>query len=464
MRRTPGRTVGGALCPDGLATGGTRPLDAFSQATIKPTRPEAGFHLLPDLRTPIFPLRFLAALVALLGLFSSASAQLVAPPTVDWVSIPGNASVGDTIWTGVWAHANYSDNSDGNDWNADTMPLVLAVNMWVQRPGESGWTQFHGWLDPWATPVEAWGSFTINSGGTHYVKVQVMDGRPWFSDEYVYGIGVNNPAPTITSQLTVSANQGFTTSYTITATNSPTGFSASNLPAGLSFSGDTISGRVTAGTSTVNTTITASNGAGTDTQTLTWDITGAVITPASSVSPTSVVNGGSVTLTRAGSANFGIAWTENVIWRPNGSAHVLGNMQLGSMSYTPTAGPGTYTYQVRIVDTSGYNYVDQWMSFTVTVLPAPTGLTASAVQPTSVTLGWNAVSGATGYNVYRDGVKLNTTPLNGLSYTDATAIGGTAYVYSVKAVDAQGYESAGNLLNVTTPTGASLFEVFLPLP
>lgn len=404
----------------------------------------------------------LAILAALLGLGSSVSAQLVTPPDVDWVSLPGSASVGDTVWVGVGTHGNYSDNSDGNEWN-NGLEVIARVMVDLGRPGAGG-ERIYEWLPTWVTPAEIWTSFTVNTAGTHYIDIQVMDGRPWYSGVYSYGIGVTSPSPSITSQLEVSANQGFITSYTITATNGPTGFSASNLPAGLSFSGDTISGRVTAGTSTVNTTISASNGAGTDTQTLTWNITGAAITPASSVSPTSLVNGGSVTLTRAGSANFGVGWTENVIWKPNGSAQVLGNLQLGSQSYTPNAGPGTYYYQVRIVDTSAYNYVDQWIAFTVTVLPAPTGLTASNLQPTSVTLGWNAVSGAAGYNVYRNGVKLNSSPLSGLSYTDTTAVGGTAYTYSVKAIDAQGYESAGNLLNVTTPSGASLFEVFLPLP
>jgi hypothetical protein len=436
MRRAFGLVVGGALRPDGLALW-----------------ERAGSLSL-----------WLAVMLGLACSFSSVSAQLVAPPVVDWVSLPGSASVGQTVNVGVGAHGELSDNSDGNDYNADGSEQIILISVQLWRPGASSPEQIYAWLPTPMTPAEIWTSFTVNSAGTHWIEIQAMDWRPWFSPLYTYAIGVTSPSPAITSQLTMAVNQGFLTSYTITATNSPAGFTANPLPAGLSFSGATISGRVLPWTSTVHTTMTATNAVGTDTQTLTWNITGAVITPSSSVSPTSVQNGSAVTLTRAGWANFGIAWIENVIWKPNNTSQVLGNMQPGSMSYTPNAGPGTYHYQTRIVDTSGYNYVDQWIAFTVTALPAPTGLAASNLQSNSVTLGWNAVSGAAGYNVYRDGVKLNTTPLTGLTYTDATALGGTTYAYTVKAVDAQGYESAANLLTVTTPTGASLFEVFLPLP
>jgi hypothetical protein len=452
MRRTPGLVVGGALCPD-------------SNTALSSDVPDRGVKPLLQLNSARSIRLWLAAWLGLAGFFSSVFAQLVAPPDIDWVSIPGSASLGQTVNVGVGAHGNYSDNSDGNEWNEGGEQIILiTVKLW--RPGASSPEQIYDWLPTPMTPAEIWTSFTANSAGTHYIEVQAMDWRPWFSGVYSYAVSATSPLPTITSQLTVAANQGFTTSYTITAMNSPTSFTATPLPAGLTFNAATgvISGRVTGTTSPVSTVITATNAQGTDTKTLTWTITSAVITPASSVSPSSVQNGAAVTLTRDGWANFGIAWIENVIWKPNNTAQVLGNMQPGSMSYTPDAGPGTYHYQTRIVDTSAYNYVDQWIAFTVAALPAPTGLTASNVQPTSVTLGWNAVSGAAGYNVYRDGVKLNTAPLTALTYTDPNAVGGTAYVYSVKAVDAQGYESAANLLNLTTPTGASFFEVFLPLP
>jgi LruC domain-containing protein len=74
--------------------------------------------------------------------------------------------------------------------------------------------------------------------------------------------------PTITSALTVSATVSFPFSYTITANGSqPMDFNATNLPAGLAISGNTISGIPTV-PGTYNVTITATNAAGTDTKTL----------------------------------------------------------------------------------------------------------------------------------------------------------------------------------------------------
>ena len=78
--------------------------------------------------------------------------------------------------------------------------------------------------------------------------------------------------PSITSSLTASATVGTAlTSYTITASNTPTSFTATNLPAGLSFSSPSISGTPTAA-GTFNTTITATNSGGTDSKTLVFTI------------------------------------------------------------------------------------------------------------------------------------------------------------------------------------------------
>ncbi|MFG3496487.1 cellulase family glycosylhydrolase [Streptomyces sp. NPDC047928] len=97
---------------------------------------------------------------------------------------------------------------------------------------------------------------------------------------------------------------------------------------------------------------------------------------------------------------------------------------------------------------------------------APTGLTAGATTATSTTLTWTASTddvAVTGYDVYRDGTRVNAAPVAGTSYADTGLTPSTAYRYTVRARDAAGNVSAASAaLSVTTaadgggggPTGA----------
>jgi hypothetical protein len=88
---------------------------------------------------------------------------------------------------------------------------------------------------------------------------------------------VNAEAPVITSSLSASGIQSSAFSYQITASNSPTSYNATGLPAGLSVSTSSglISGTPTAaGTSSV--TISATNSTGTGSATLTLTVSAAV--------------------------------------------------------------------------------------------------------------------------------------------------------------------------------------------
>ncbi len=93
-----------------------------------------------------------------------------------------------------------------------------------------------------------------------------------------------------------------------------------------------------------------------------------------------------------------------------------------------------------------------------TVPGAPTGLTVSARTSSSVSLSWNAVTGATGYNVYRDGTKV--TAVTGTSATVTGLAASTSYSFQVTAVNAAGEsaKSAAVTGTTTAPTdgGAAL--------
>jgi len=86
---------------------------------------------------------------------------------------------------------------------------------------------------------------------------------------------------------------------------------------------------------------------------------------------------------------------------------------------------------------------------TVATAPAaPTGL--AAASPTKApALSWNAVTGATGYSVYRDGAALATT--TGTTYTDTTAADGT-HTYYVTATNAVGASAPSNTISVVVDT------------
>jgi len=87
-------------------------------------------------------------------------------------------------------------------------------------------------------------------------------------------------------------------------------------------------------------------------------------------------------------------------------------------------------------------------------LPAPTGLGTSGATANSMNLVWAAVSGASGYNVYRAGSKVNTSLVTATSYNDTGLAAGTTYSWTVKAVDAAGIESPPSAAATGTTTGA----------
>jgi chitodextrinase len=91
-------------------------------------------------------------------------------------------------------------------------------------------------------------------------------------------------------------------------------------------------------------------------------------------------------------------------------------------------------------------------------LPAPTNLLVTAVTDTSVSLSWDAVASATGFNVYRNGVKTTGSPVAVTSVTDTGLSAGTTYTYAVKAIDSAGAEGAAtNPVNATT-TGTPVIQ------
>ncbi|HEU4859612.1 MAG TPA: PQQ-dependent sugar dehydrogenase, partial [Chitinophagaceae bacterium] len=85
---------------------------------------------------------------------------------------------------------------------------------------------------------------------------------------------------------------------------------------------------------------------------------------------------------------------------------------------------------------------------------APTNLASSNITATSFTLSWTASTdnvGVAGYDVYQNGIKINSSNITAASYNVSGLTAGTTYSYFVKAKDAAGNQSAASTaLELTT--------------
>jgi hypothetical protein len=149
---------------------------------------------------------------------------------------------------------------------------------------------------------------------------------------YTFAIqGTGIAVPVITSSLTASGNETVAFSYTIVATNSPTSYNATGLPAGLSINTTTgvISGTpTTAGTYSV--TISATNAAGSDTETLVITI---------GVAPCFAESFTSVTYPPTGWLTTGTTRSTAAADFVSGPAASLFGSNNGSLTLSPVANP-----------------------------------------------------------------------------------------------------------------------------
>ncbi|WP_445516600.1 chitinase [Streptomyces sp. NEAU-174] len=213
-------------------------------------------------------------------------------------------------------------------------------------------------------------------------------------------------------------------------------------------------------------------------------LSGWTCSAASGTTVASPVHGGSAALkaTPAGSDNARCAQTVAV--KPN-SSYTLSAWVQGSYVYLGASGTGTTDVSTWTPSATGWQQLST--SFTtgagttsVTVYThgwygqpayyaddisltgpggdpgdpvpgAPSGLKAGAVTSSSVDLSWSPVTGATGYNVYRDGSKVQS--VGGTSATVTGLAPSTSYQFQVTATNAAGESPRSAAITATTSAG-----------
>ncbi|MGW2520758.1 chitinase [Streptomyces sp. NPDC001617] len=199
---------------------------------------------------------------------------------------------------------------------------------------------------------------------------------------------------------------------------------------------------------------------------------------------TSPVHGGSAALKATPAGQDDAQCSQTVAVRP-GSTYTLSAWVQGGYAFLGVTGTGTTDVSTWTPDTSSWTqlstsfttgssttsvtvYTHGWYGqaayyaddvsvygpdgggggSTPTVPSAPSGLAVSGTTASSVSLAWNAVSGATGYNVYRDGTKV--TAVTGASATVTGLSASTSYSFQVTATNSAGESAKSGAVTGTT--------------
>ncbi len=334
---------------------------------------------------------------------------LRAPPSVS-ITAPANGATVSGSVTIAGTAAGAGDVALAKvEVQIDNGPLALAS-------GAASWTYS---LD--ATGLAA---------GSHAVTAKATDIAGHSSSASI-NVTVGNP-PVITSAGSASGTAGSAFSYQITATNNPTSFNATGLPAGLSVNtgGGLISGTPgSAGTFSV--TINATNGSGTGSATLTLSIAAA---PPPTVSVVNPANGAVVsgTIAISGTANGGVA-VSSVGVSVDGGAFAVAT-GTGAWSFglnTLSLANGAHTLQAKAWDSAGNVSTSTLVNVTVGNPPAITSAgSASGTAGSAFSYQITATNSATSFNATGLPAGLSVNTASGLISGTPSATGGFSVTLS----------------------------------
>lgn len=211
------------------------------------------------------------------------------------------------------------------------------------------WTQISG--------SSASGSYTNSFGsvGTYTMIVEVQD-RSGASASTSLTVNVTPAPPVITSATSASGTYGSSFSYSITATNSPTSYSASGLPGGLSVNtGNGVISGAPSATGTYSVGLGATNTGGTGSATLSLTINKANQTISFGALANKLTNDPPFGISASASSGLGVSFSV-----------LSGPATISGSTITLTGSSGTVTIRASQGGNANYNAastVDQ--SFTV---------------------------------------------------------------------------------------------------
>jgi hypothetical protein len=297
-----------------------------------------------------------------------------------------------------------------------------------------------------------------NNGTITYFQNIMMNWTTAPNPFFWTGTAAAPVAPMITSATTANGTVGTAFSYQITATNTPTSFSATGLPGGLSLNTSTglISGTPsTEGTSTV--TLSATNSAGTGTSPLT-------LTMAAPAVP-------AITSAATSSGTVGIAFSYQVTATNTPTSYgatglpagLSVNASTGLISGTPTAA-GSSTATLSATNSAGTGTAP----LTLTVAPASTGSTLWAgVLAPSRAINWSG-AGVAGGIPARTNIcstltsSATTAQINAAIASCSTAGGGVVSLSAGTYSNATGMFSFNGASNVTVRGAGANLTLFAP--
>ena len=168
------------------------------------------------------------------------------------------------------------------------------------------------------------------------------------------------------------------------------------------------------------------------------------------------VSGTSVTVSASGTDSAGTISSWRVVLSGPSAVDdaAAGSGASFSKAYTNLAN-GYYSGTVTATDsgtglTSSSCSIAQFLVGSAPAVQPPANLSVSATTSNSVSLSWSAAGGASGYNVYRNGARLNASPVSATSFTDSRLAASTTFSYQVSSTGDSGESSLSGAVSATT--------------